>query len=130
LVPPFEAVFRAQMAEWHLDGRPRTARRYTTYKNCRLPTAEDRLLFVLVYLKAYPLQVVQGRLFGMGRSKAHQWIHARWVVLRPTLRTLGDGPTRSVQALTERLAGAEADVQAMVASSPDLPKRRLRGQCL
>jgi hypothetical protein len=60
LVPPFEAVFRAQMAEWRLDGRPRTARRYPTYQNCPLPTAEDRLLFVLVYLKACPLQVVRG----------------------------------------------------------------------
>ena len=33
LVPPFEAAFQAQMAQWRLDGRPRTARRYTTYQN-------------------------------------------------------------------------------------------------
>jgi hypothetical protein len=33
LVPPFEAAFQAHMAEWRLDGRLRTARRYTTYKN-------------------------------------------------------------------------------------------------
>jgi DDE superfamily endonuclease len=26
LVPPFEAAFQAHMAEWHLDGQPRTAR--------------------------------------------------------------------------------------------------------
>jgi hypothetical protein len=39
------------MADWRLDGRPRTARRYTTYTNCPLPTPEDRLLFILVYLK-------------------------------------------------------------------------------
>ena len=121
LVPPFEAVFQAHMAEWRLDGRPRTARRYTTYQNCPLPTPEDRLLFVLVYLKTYPLQVVQGRLFGMGQSKAHQWIHVLLVVLRATLRTLGDAPTRSVQALAQRLGVAEADVQAMVAPTPEPP---------
>jgi Helix-turn-helix of DDE superfamily endonuclease len=119
LVPPFEAVFQAHMAEWRLDGRPRTARRYTTYKNCPLPTPEDRLLFVLVYLKTYPLQVVQGRLFGMGQSKAHQWIHVLLVVLRATLRTLGDAPTRSVQALATCIGVAEADVQAMVAPTPE-----------
>ena len=45
LVPPFEAAFQAHMADWRLDGQPRTARRYTTYKNCPLPTPEDRLLF-------------------------------------------------------------------------------------
>ena len=114
LVPPFEAAFQAHMAQWRFDGRPRTARRYTTYQNCPLPTPEDRLLFVLVYLKTYPLQVVQGRLFGMGQSKAHQWIHVLLVVLRATLRALGDGPTRSVQALAQRLGVAEADAAAVV----------------
>ena len=114
LVPPFEAAFEAHMADWRLDGRPRIARRYTTYANCPLPTPEDRLLFILVYLKTYPLQVVQGRLFGMGQSKAHQWIHVLLVVLRATLRTLGDAPTRSVQALAKRLGVAEAEVAAMV----------------
>jgi hypothetical protein len=114
LVPPFEAAFQAHMAQWRLDGRPRTARRYTTYQNCPLPTPEDRLVFILVYLKAYPLQVVQGRLFGMGQSKAHQWIHVLLVVLRATLRTLGDAPTRSMTELAKRLGVAEAEATALV----------------
>jgi hypothetical protein len=114
LVPPFETAFQAHMADWRLDGRPRVARRYTTYTNCPLPTPADRLLFILVYLKTYPLQVVQGRLFGMGQSKAHQWIHVLLVVLRATLRALGDAPTRSVQALAQRLGMAEADAAAVV----------------
>jgi Helix-turn-helix of DDE superfamily endonuclease len=118
LVPPFEAAFQAHMARWRLDGQPRTARRYTTYKNCPLPTPEDRLLFILVYLKTYPLQVVQGRLFGLGQSKAHQWIHVLLVVLRATLRTLGDAPTRSVTELAQRLGVAEADASAMVVPTP------------
>jgi hypothetical protein len=54
--PPFEAVFQAHMAHWRLDWQPHTARRYTTHKNCPLPTPEDRLLFILVYLKTSPLQ--------------------------------------------------------------------------
>ena len=114
LVPPFEAAYQAHMAKWRLDGRPRTARRYTTYTNCPLPTPEDRLLFILVYLKTYPLQVVQGRLFGMGQSKAHQWIHVLLVVLRATLRALGDAPARSVTELAKRLGVAEAEALAVV----------------
>jgi hypothetical protein len=51
LVPPFEAAFQVHMAEWRLDGQPRTARRYTTDQNCPRPTPEDRLLCILVYLK-------------------------------------------------------------------------------
>ena len=114
LVPPFEAAFQAHMADWRLDGQPRTARRYTTYQNCPLPTPEDRLLFILVYLKTYPLQVVHGRLFGMGQSKAHQWIHVLFVVLQATLRMLGDAPTRSLTALAQRLGVAEVDAAALV----------------
>src|SRR5262245_10297453 len=49
LVPPFEAAFQAHMAAWCLDGKPRTARRFSVYQNCPLPTPEDRLLFILAY---------------------------------------------------------------------------------
>ena len=121
LVPPFEAAFEAHMAEWRLDGRPRTARRYTTYTNCPLPTPEDRLLFILVYLKAYPLQVVQGRLFGMGQSKAHQWIHVLLGVLQATRRALGDAPARSVKELAQRLKVAEAAAAAAFIPTPVSP---------
>ena len=34
LVPPFEAAFHAHMATWRLDGKPRTARRFSVYQNC------------------------------------------------------------------------------------------------
>jgi Helix-turn-helix of DDE superfamily endonuclease len=114
LVPPFEAAFQAHMAQWRFDGQPRTARRYTTYQNCPLPTPEDRLLFILAYLKTYPLQVVQGRLFGMDQSKANQWIHVLLVVLQATLRALGDAPSRSLQELAQRLGVTEAEATALV----------------
>jgi hypothetical protein len=71
-------------------------------------------VFLLVSLKTYPLQVVQGRLFGMGQSKAYQWMHGLLMVLRVTRRTLGDGPTRSMTALAQRLGVAETEVAAMV----------------
>src|SRR6266849_4756107 len=74
LVPPFEAAFHARMAVWRMEGKPRTARRFTVYNNCPLPTPEDRLLCILTSLKTSDLQVVQGRLFVMVQGKANQWI--------------------------------------------------------
>ena len=121
LVPPFKAAFQAHMAHWRLDGRPRTARRYTTYHNCPLPTPEDRLLFILVYLQTYPLQVVHGRVFGMGQSKAHQWIHVLLAVLQVTLRTLGDAPSRSLAELATRMGMAEAEAAALVGPTEEPP---------
>ena len=114
LVPPFEAAFQAHMAAWRLDGKPRTARRFTVYKNCPLPTPEDRLFFILTYLKTYALQVVQGRLFGMGQSKANQWIHVLLPALLAALRTLGDAPARSLTALAQRFGVSEADAATVV----------------
>ncbi len=114
LVPPFEGAFQAHMAAWRLDGKPRTARQFSVYKNCPLPTPEDRLFFLLTYLKTYSLQVVQGRLFSMGQSKANQWIHVLLPVLLAALRTLGDAPTRSLAALAQRLGVSEADAATVV----------------
>src|SRR5229473_45378 len=121
LVPPFEAAFQAHMAAWRLDGKPRTARQFAVYKNCPLPTPEDRLFFLLTSLKTYALQVVQGRLFGMGQRKANQWIHVLLPALLAALRTLGDAPARSLTALAQRLGVSEATVDAMVTPLADEP---------
>ena len=121
LVPPFEAAFQAHMAAWRLDGKPRTARQFSVYKNCPLPTPEDRLLFILAYVKTYSLQVVQGRLFGMGQSKANQWIHVLLPVLLAALRALGDAPARSLTALAQRLGVTEAAAAAVVTPLAEEP---------
>ena len=71
LVPPFEAAFHARMAAWRMDGKPRAARRFTVYNNCPLPTPEDRLLFILVYLKTYALQGKRSR----GKLVENQWVN-------------------------------------------------------
>jgi hypothetical protein len=121
LVPPFDAACQAPMAAWRLDGRPRTARRYTASTNCPLPTPAERRLCILVDLQTHPLHVVQGRLFGLGQRQAHQGMHGRLVVRRATLRALGEAPTRSVQALAPRLGVAEADAAAVVGPPPASP---------
>src|SRR6476620_5517497 len=115
LIPPFETAFHAHMAEWRMEGKPRTAGRFTVYQNCPLPTPEDRLLFILVYLKTYALQVVHGRLFGMVQGKANQWIHVLLPALLAALRALGDAPARSLTALAQRLGVSEADAATVVA---------------
>ena len=121
LVPPFETAFQCHMAVWRMDGKPRTARRFTVYKNCPLPTPEDRLLFILTYVKTYALQVVQGRLFGMVQGKANQWIHVLLPVLLAALRALGDAPARSLTALAQRLGVSEADAATVVVPLAEEP---------
>src|SRR4030095_9089675 len=121
LVSPFEAAFQAHMAAWRLDGKPRRAPQVAVYKNFPLPTPEDRLFFLLTYVKTYALQVVQGRLFGMGQSKANQWIHVLLPLLLAALRPLGDAPARSLTALAQRLGVSEADAATVVDALEETP---------
>src|SRR5260370_36182729 len=96
LVPPFEPAFQTRMAAWRMDGKPRTARRFIVGKNCPLPTPEDRLLFILVSLKTYALQVVHGRLFGMVPGQADPWDQVTLPPLLAALRAPGDAAGRSL----------------------------------
>jgi len=52
------------------------------------------LLFVLVYQKTYPLQVVQGELFDLSPSRANYWIHRLLPTLKLALDKLGVKPER------------------------------------
>jgi hypothetical protein len=116
LLEPFEQAFVRHMQQWTMEGKPRTARAYSPYTNSPLPTPEDRLLFILSYLKVAALQVAHGALFGMSQSNANKWIHVLLVVLRQTLRDLGDAPARHLQALQQRLA----ELQTSQADAPTL----------
>jgi hypothetical protein len=56
---------------------------------------EQKLLFLLVYLKTYPLQVVMGELFGLSQQGVNYWLHRLLPVLRAALDDLGVLPERS-----------------------------------
>lgn len=102
LVPHFEEAFQEHMLKWCLDGTLRKKRQYVTYQKCPLASAEDRLLFVMSYLKGNPLQSAHGTMFGMAQCKVNTWLHILLPVLRTTVRNLGVAPCRNVSELAER----------------------------
>ncbi len=59
-----------------------------------LASPEAQLLFFLVYQKTYPLQMVQGELFGLSQSQTNYWIHHLLPVLQAALAKLGFKPER------------------------------------
>jgi hypothetical protein len=60
----------------------------------RLEQPEDMLLFLLVYLKTYPLQAVMAELFDLSQPRVNYWIHRLLPVLRLALDDLGVLPER------------------------------------
>ena len=111
LVPAFgKALAAAEEA-----ARPKATQRRRAPGAGRKPglqTVEDKLLFVLVYTKTYPLQVVQGQLFGMSQPSANEWIHFLLPLLAEALDALGVMPEREGQKAAghERRQGEARDL--------------------
>jgi hypothetical protein len=104
LLPAFEAAYaKAHPLNRTTSGQPRQ-RWPGGGRTGALPTGADKLLFVLVYLKTYPLQVVLGQLFGISTSQANYWLRHLLPLLRRALDNLGVLPERDGRRLRRRPA--------------------------
>lgn len=71
----------------------------------KLAKMEDKLLFILVYEKTYPLQTMLGLQFGLSQGRVNEWIHRLLPILQKALAALGMTPERDGQAVqTSELA--------------------------
>ena len=59
-----------------------------------LPRMEDKLLFLLVYQKTNPLQIMHGWQFGLSQPQSNYWIHHLLPVLQRALAALDLAPER------------------------------------
>jgi hypothetical protein len=75
---------------------------------------EDKLLFILVYLKTYPLQVVMGELFDLSQPRVNYWIHRRLPVLQEALDELGVCPERNASHFAHSQAASEAEPRLII----------------
>jgi hypothetical protein len=75
----------------------------------RLRTDEDKLLFILVYQKAYPIQTMHGLQFGLSQPQTNDWIHRLLPVLRDSLAEMGMAPERDPQAVANSLLVKEVE---------------------
>lgn len=80
--------------------------RIRAYKPCKtssLPTIDDKLLFLLIFMKTNPLQEHHAANFGITQPKANMFIHLLIPLLRKTLKRLGELPQRNSSHLKEIL---------------------------
>jgi hypothetical protein len=64
-----------------------------------LAKLEDKLLFILIYQKTYPLQTMQGLQFGLSQPQVNEWVHRLRPILDQALAELGMIPVRDPQAV-------------------------------
>jgi hypothetical protein len=99
LLPQFGQCYYEWMKRHRLDGKPRGKRRYSDYNNSPLATLEDKLFFILHYLKTNNLQSVQGALFGISQPKVNLWLHCLHPILNQALAQLGELPARQMEQM-------------------------------
>jgi len=97
LLPYFAKRFEAHMEMYTLEGKVRKRRGYIAYKSSPLPSIEDKLVFILIYLKTNNLQSVQASLFEMHQPEANLWIHLLVPILKDALKDSGMTPARSIE---------------------------------
>lgn len=106
LLPAFSQTYQATYAaDKTVAGLPRR-RKVGGGAKGKLHRIEDKLLFILVYQKTYPLQTMQGLHFGLSQSQTNEWIHRLLPVLQTALAELGMKPEREARALAESEAVA------------------------
>lgn len=96
-----------------LEGKVRKRVSYNQ-KASILPLIEDKIFFILVYLKTSPLQELHAIQVEITQLQANKWIHFLSETLRRTLKTLGDLPNRNSKRLTHMLDGTERPIQRPV----------------
>ena len=112
------------MAAWRLDGKPRTARRFSVYQNCPLPTPEDRPFFLLTYRKPTASKWSRDACSAWARAKPISGSTSSLPALLAALRPSAMPPPASLTALAQRLGVSEADAASAVSSLEEESHRR------
>jgi hypothetical protein len=100
-IPEFERLldqFSSQYQPLVINTRLQAKGRIRTYgggQKGALPDIADRLLFILVYTRIYPLLIVQGMFFGMAESRACEWVGVLVPVLDASLERSHVKPKRA-----------------------------------
>jgi Helix-turn-helix of DDE superfamily endonuclease/DDE superfamily endonuclease len=97
LLPAFQAAYEHQYPpDLTYEGKVRQRGAGGGAKGI-LPSFADKLLFILVYQKTNPLQVMHGLQFALSQSQANYWIHRLLPVVQHALRAMGQAPERDAQ---------------------------------
>ena len=73
----------------------------------KLPNISDKLFFILVYYKMYPIQSAMGAMFGMSQSQVCHWIHVLSPLLQRALGSTNCLPQRNPRTVKEALEACE-----------------------
>jgi hypothetical protein len=95
VLPAFERAYARRYPDSKTMAGKRRRRQPGGGRKSTLDTPAQKLLFALVYLKTYPLQVLLGEVFEVSQPRANYWIHRLLPVLQQALQAMGVRPERN-----------------------------------
>ena len=124
LLPHFQYAWEQYVQQHYVD-RDNRQRQYGAGRSeATLVSLEDKLLFILYYMKVYPLQEILAFEFGMVQSTANEWIHILSEVLQKALDHGGYVPERDPKQLATVLASAAESTYGI--DGTERPRQRPR----
>ncbi len=111
LLPPFQQAYERAYPSHKTRTGKRRQRKPGGGRKSTLDSIEQKLLFVLVYQKTYPLQTILGELFELSQSRTNDWIHRLLPLLKKALDDLDVLPEQDPQqfAKHEKRQGESRD---------------------
>ncbi len=94
LLPAFARAYRKRYPASQTVTGKRRKRKAGAGRKGSLENIEQKLLFILVYQKSYPLQSILAELFGISQGRTNEWIHRLLPILKQALDDLGVLPER------------------------------------
>lgn len=124
LLTVFAETYETNNADQTVEGKPRQRQRGGGGK-ASLRTTEDKLLFILVYEKTYPLQTMLGLQFGLSQGRTNIWIHRLLPVVQQALEQMKLAPERDGQAVVASELAREGGADLVIDGTE---RRRQRPQ--
>jgi Helix-turn-helix of DDE superfamily endonuclease len=124
LLPHFQYAWDQYVTQHYVD-RDNRQRQYGAGRSeATLVNIEDKLLFILYYVKVYPLQEILAFEFGMVQSTANEWIHILSAVLKKALAHGGYVPERHPKQLNTVLESEAGSIYGI--DGTERPRQRPR----
>lgn len=101
---PFRKAYEQELEQAETQRETARQRHHGGGRKASLETIQDKLLFILLYFKFYPIQELLGFLFGLSQPQANYWVHTLTPVLNKALGYEKQLPARKTREIEQVLA--------------------------
>lgn len=107
LLPSFEKCYQLLLPPKPKPTKKKKQRARGGGRRAKLAEMSDKLLFILVYQKTFPLQTLHGLQFGLSQGQVNYWIHRLLPVLQKSLAEMGMKPERDGKKVAKLIEAVE-----------------------